>query len=133
MHTPVGPLMLATAVVRFLASTADHHRCGQVLRHSTNSAAQLATEVRVGHVGVAALLGGRWRVVHRGLDKKCLLAGRAMRVGVTCDELDRIVHKVTVERGAYPSPLNYYKFPKSVCTSVNEVICHCNVQIVILL
>ena len=52
------------------------------------------------------------------------LAGRAVRVGVTCDELDRIVHEATVERGAYPSPLNYYKFPKSVCTSVNEVICH---------
>lgn len=45
-------------------------------------------------------------------------------MGVTCDELDRIVHEATVERGAYPSPLNYYKFPKSVCTSVNEVICH---------
>eukprot|EP01035_Chromulina_nebulosa_P033327 gene33327-44609_t len=52
------------------------------------------------------------------------LAGRAVRVGITCDELDRIVHEATVERGAYPSPLNYYKFPKSVCTSVNEVICH---------
>lgn len=59
------------------------------------------------------------------------LAGRAVRVGITCDELDRIVHEATVERGAYPSPLNYYKFPKSVCTSVNEVICHGNVQIVV--
>ena len=56
------------------------------------------------------------------------LAGRAVRVGVTCDELDRIVHEATVERGAYPSPLNYYKFPKSVCTSVNEVICHGNLE-----
>ena len=44
-----------------------------------------------------------------------------MKVGVTCDELDRIVHDATVERGAYPSPLNYHRFPKSVCTSVNEV------------
>ena len=34
------------------------------------------------------------------------------------------VHEATVERKAYPSPLNYYNFPKSVCTSVNEVICH---------
>ena len=40
------------------------------------------------------------------------------------DEIDRIVHDATVERGAYPSPLNYRNFPKSCCTSVNEVICH---------
>jgi methionyl aminopeptidase len=52
------------------------------------------------------------------------LAGAAVKVGVTGDELDRIVHEATVERGAYPSPLNYHCFPKSVCTSVNEVICH---------
>lgn len=52
------------------------------------------------------------------------IASRAVRVGVTCDEIDRVVHEATIERGAYPSPLNYYNFPKSVCTSVNEVICH---------
>ena len=40
------------------------------------------------------------------------------------DEIDKIVHEATIERGAYPSPLNYHKFPKSCCTSVNEVICH---------
>jgi methionyl aminopeptidase len=34
------------------------------------------------------------------------------------------VHELTIERGAYPSPLNYHGYPKSVCTSVNEVICH---------
>lgn len=51
-------------------------------------------------------------------------AARAVRPGVTTDELDRVVHEATVERGAYPSPLNYYSFPKSVCTSVNEVVCH---------
>ena len=50
--------------------------------------------------------------------------GNAIRVGVTTAELDRICHEVHVENGAYPSPLNYYKFPCSVCTSVNEVICH---------
>ncbi|KAF1328376.1 Methionine aminopeptidase, type i, partial [Globisporangium splendens] len=52
------------------------------------------------------------------------LAGRALRVGVTPDEIDRIVHDACIERGCYPSPLNYYSFPKSVCVSVNEVICH---------
>uniref|UniRef100_A0A7S2D184 Methionine aminopeptidase n=1 Tax=Octactis speculum TaxID=3111310 RepID=A0A7S2D184_9STRA len=50
--------------------------------------------------------------------------GKAIRVGVTTDELDRVCHEVHVANNAYPSPLNYFKFPKSVCTSVNEVICH---------
>jgi len=35
-----------------------------------------------------------------------------------------MAHNIIIENGAYPSPLNYYKFPKSICTSVNEVICH---------
>jgi methionyl aminopeptidase len=52
------------------------------------------------------------------------LAGQAVAVGVTADEIDRVVHEATIARGAYPSPLNYHCFPKSVCTSVNEVICH---------
>ena len=52
------------------------------------------------------------------------IAGKALRPGVTTDEIDRIVHEATLERDCYPSPLNYYNFPKSVCTSVNEVICH---------
>ena len=51
-------------------------------------------------------------------------AHRAIRPGVTTDEIDRVVHDAAVERGSYPSPLNYFNFPKSVCTSVNEVICH---------
>lgn len=50
--------------------------------------------------------------------------GKALRVGVTTDEIDRVVHEACMERDCYPSPLNYYNFPKSVCTSVNEVICH---------
>lgn len=52
------------------------------------------------------------------------LAGDAVRAGVTTDEIDAYVHQLTIERGAYPSPLNYNGFPKSVCTSLNEVICH---------
>lgn len=52
------------------------------------------------------------------------IAGKALRVGVTTDEIDRVVHEASIERNCYPSPLNYYNFPKSVCTSVNEVICH---------
>jgi methionyl aminopeptidase len=52
------------------------------------------------------------------------LAGDAVRPGVTTDEIDAHVHDLYIERGAYPSPLNYHGYPKSVCTSVNEVICH---------
>ena len=52
------------------------------------------------------------------------LAGAAVRPGITTDELDAYVHDLYIERGAYPSPLNYHGYPKSVCTSVNEVICH---------
>ena len=52
------------------------------------------------------------------------IAGNAVKVGITGDEIDQIVHEACIERGAYPSPLNYYCFPKSLCTSVNEVICH---------
>lgn len=51
-------------------------------------------------------------------------AGRAVRPGITTDEIDRLVHEESLKRGAYPSPLNYRGFPKSCCTSVNEVICH---------
>jgi methionyl aminopeptidase len=50
--------------------------------------------------------------------------GASVRVGVTTDELDAIAHDAHVARGVYPSPLGYRGFPKSVCTSVNEVICH---------
>jgi methionyl aminopeptidase len=52
------------------------------------------------------------------------LAGEMVRPGVTTDEIDVYVHELCVERGAYPSPLNYHGYPKSVCTSANEVICH---------
>ena len=51
-------------------------------------------------------------------------AAKVADVGVTTDEIDRVVHEACIERDCYPSPLNYYKFPKSCCTSVNEVICH---------
>ncbi len=53
-----------------------------------------------------------------------LLVGEQLRAGMTTDDIDKIVHDDTIRRGAYPSPLNYKGFPKSVCTSVNEVVCH---------
>jgi methionyl aminopeptidase len=44
--------------------------------------------------------------------------------GMTTDAIDELVTRETIARGAYPSPLNYHNFPKSCCTSINEVICH---------
>jgi methionyl aminopeptidase len=44
--------------------------------------------------------------------------------GVTTEELDRLCHEFIVENGAIPAPLNYRGFPKSICTSVNHVVCH---------
>jgi methionyl aminopeptidase len=59
------------------------------------------------------------------------LAARAMAEvaahiapGVTTDELDRVGHEYLIDHGAYPSTLGYRGFPKSLCTSLNEVICH---------
>lgn len=51
-------------------------------------------------------------------------AAQAIAPGVTTDELDRIAHTYLLDHGAYPSTLGYRGFPKSCCTSVNEVICH---------
>lgn len=51
-------------------------------------------------------------------------AGRLVRPGITTDDIDQFVHELIVKNKAYPSPLNYHGFPKSCCTSVNEVICH---------
>jgi methionyl aminopeptidase len=51
-------------------------------------------------------------------------AGKAVAPGVTTDALDRIAHDYMVDHGAYPSTLGYKGYPKSCCTSLNEVICH---------
>jgi methionyl aminopeptidase len=51
-------------------------------------------------------------------------AVRLVKPGITTDEIDKLVHSETIKRNSYPSPLNYGGFPKSCCTSINEVICH---------
>ncbi|KAL4180979.1 hypothetical protein AMTRI_Chr12g235060 [Amborella trichopoda] len=51
-------------------------------------------------------------------------AGTLVRPSITTNEIDKAVHKMIIDAGAYPSPLGYGGFPKSVCTSVNECMCH---------
>ncbi|NMM17716.1 MAG: type I methionyl aminopeptidase [Cellulomonas sp.] len=60
------------------------------------------------------------RIAARALEE----VGRSIVPGVTTDELDRIGHDYLIEHHAYPSTLGYRGFPKSLCTSVNEVVCH---------
>ena len=66
----------------------------------------------------------RMRVACRAAAEVLATVGAQIRPGVTTDELDALAHEECIARGGYPSPLNYHGFPKSLCTSVNEVICH---------
>lgn len=65
------------------------------------------------------------------MKQSCQLAAKTLNfiedkieIGMTTEDVNAICHKYIVDNGAYPSPLNYHGFPKSVCTSLNEVICH---------
>jgi methionyl aminopeptidase len=51
-------------------------------------------------------------------------SGALVRPGISTDEIDAFCHELTIKLGGYPSTLNYRGYPKSLCTSVNEVICH---------
>ncbi|MBT8226267.1 MAG: type I methionyl aminopeptidase [Dactylosporangium sp.] len=66
----------------------------------------------------------RMRVAGRLAAQALALAGEHAKPGVTTDEIDRVVHEFLCANDAYPSPLGYRGFPKSCCTSLNEVICH---------
>jgi len=66
----------------------------------------------------------RMRVAGRVAAQAMAAAAAAIAPGVTTDELDRIAHEFLLDHGAYPSTLGYRGFPKSICTSVNEVVCH---------
>jgi methionyl aminopeptidase len=64
------------------------------------------------------------RVVGRMAAETLELVDTIIRPGITTEEINTFVHEDTVRRGAIPAPLNYKGYPKSVCTSVNEVVCH---------
>jgi methionyl aminopeptidase len=66
----------------------------------------------------------KMRLASRLAAQATQLAGEHCKPGVTTDEIDRVVHEFLCDHGAYPSTLGYKGFPKSCCTSLNEVICH---------
>ncbi len=67
---------------------------------------------------------GRMRIAGKIAAQALEEVGRHVTPGVTTDELDRVGHEFLLDHGAYPSTLGYRSFPKSLCTSLNEVICH---------
>ena len=66
----------------------------------------------------------KMRVAGRIAAQAMHVAADAIAPGVTTDHLDAVAHEFICDQGAYPSALGYRGFPKSICTSVNEVICH---------
>ncbi|MGZ4742589.1 MAG: type I methionyl aminopeptidase [Oryzihumus sp.] len=66
----------------------------------------------------------KMRVAGRIAAQAMAEAAKVIAPGVTTDEIDRVGHEFLLDHGAYPSTLGYRGFPKSLCTSVNEVICH---------
>ncbi len=66
----------------------------------------------------------KMRVASRIAARAMAEGAKAIAPGVITDEIDRVVHEYICDQGAYPSTLGYKHFPKSCCTSLNEVICH---------
>lgn len=60
------------------------------------------------------------RLARKILDFSLSLA----KEGLTTEDIDILAHEEIIKHGAYPSPINYCSFPKAICTSVNEVVCH---------
>ncbi|KAI0979986.1 hypothetical protein GJ496_010781 [Pomphorhynchus laevis] len=93
---------------------ADHPLGYSTCEEIERSGIKILTDEEIDGVRIASKLG------REVLDE----ALQASKAGVTTDEIDKIVHEACIDRECYPSPLNYYNFPKSCCTSVNEVVCH---------
>ncbi|KAM7484527.1 hypothetical protein LguiA_000536 [Lonicera macranthoides] len=87
---------------------------------SSNLLPEISTEFQIpGDEGIAHMRAA-CELAARVLDQ----AGTLVRPSVTTNEIDKAVHQMIIDAGAYPSPLGYGGFPKSVCTSVNECMCH---------
>ncbi|MDO5739527.1 MAG: type I methionyl aminopeptidase [Ornithinimicrobium sp.] len=66
----------------------------------------------------------KMRIAGRIAAQALALCGEMVRAGVSTDEIDKAGHEFLLDHGAYPSTLGYRGYPKSLCTSVNEVVCH---------
>jgi methionyl aminopeptidase len=64
------------------------------------------------------------RVVCRMAAETLCLVDEIIKPGISTEDINEFVHADTIRRGAIPAPLNYKGYPKSVCTSINEVVCH---------
>ena len=89
----------------------DYAETGQVTRRPEDRVKSPEMIERMRRAGIAAA-------------EVLAIGAAAIAPGVTTDEIDAVVHQAYIDRGGYPSTLNYRGYPKSLCTSVNEVICH---------
>jgi methionyl aminopeptidase len=102
--SPVNPV--PDGVVR-----PHYAKTGEVIRNNDLAVHDEATLVKMKRAGSLA-------------SAMLKLAGKLVQPGVTTDWIDRKIHEAIVANGAYPSPMNYMGFPKSVAVAVNEVVCH---------
>jgi methionyl aminopeptidase len=87
---------------------------------STNVLPEISTQFQIPGPDGIAHMRAACELAAKVLD----YAGTLVRPSVTTNEIDKAVHQMIIDAGAYPSPLGYGGFPKSVCTSVNECMCH---------
>ena len=113
--TPRNPLHLRDLPPN--VPVTDYYEDAEPTSEIESKQQQMTVQYKPGQIDV---LRKSCRVARGALDATI----RAARPGVTTEELDKICHAYITAHGGYPSPLNYYNFPKSCCTSVNEVICH---------
>ncbi|XP_055681077.1 methionine aminopeptidase A [Lutzomyia longipalpis] len=88
--------------------------------HTPQTPSSTMGEVEIKSVEVIAKMRESCKLAARILNE----CREVVQVGRTTDDIDEFVHEKIIKAGAYPSPLRYCGFPKSVCTSVNNVACH---------
>ncbi|KAG1464896.1 hypothetical protein G6F46_005728 [Rhizopus delemar] len=116
----IGPASLATVDVRQMPRRPipDHILQPPYAEHGTSSVwspeIPVNTEIDIAHMRDAGKLA-----------KEILALGSTLcKPGITTNKIDQVLHEAIIQNGAYPSPLNYNGFPKSVCTSINNIIAH---------
>jgi methionyl aminopeptidase len=90
------------------------------MRHEANRSTDVNDHIIIKSPSEIELMRAACKLAARTLK----LAGALVKPGISTEDINEFVHDYTIKAGAIPAPLNYHKFPKSVCTSVNQVICH---------